>query len=59
MIMTNVFGAFDCWIFWDNGKSARYPLDITAIEWYRKHGVTVNVVGYYDNYKLYGGQHGR
>jgi len=36
---------FDCWIFFDNGTHARYPLPIVSIEWYRRHGVVVDVVG--------------
>ena len=46
--MFRQIGKFDCWIFWEF-KSARIPLDIPAIEYYRAHGVEINVVGQYYN----------
>lgn len=33
---------FDCQIFWPNGKHARIPLTIQAIEYYRSKGVQIN-----------------
>jgi len=45
--MNSQFGKFDCWVFWKNGFSARIPLDIPAITFYRRHGVSVDVVGEY------------
>jgi len=34
---------FDCWIFWPNGKHAKIPLTIQAIEHYRSKGVQIDV----------------
>jgi len=51
--MTNIFGKFDCWIYWKNDKSCRMPLDIPAINYYRRIGVDVHVVGEYNNFNLF------